>query len=141
MAPLLRRRLVMDDNTLVALLDNLVTSGIDVAPGARRQPLRVVRVRHFFLVGDGLLHQRSPVVSKAYAARSAPAAVYRLAYMPPIAVYRAQNPLLRPASAGHPQLPGRRRQWLHHLHGSRTCHPNRTVGATYVPVRLLQGSH
>src|SRR5438874_5759149 len=58
MAPLLWRRFLMDNDTLVALLDNLVTSGIDVAPGARRQPLRVVRVRHFFLVGDGPLQQR-----------------------------------------------------------------------------------
>src|SRR5438477_1818550 len=58
MAPLLRRRLVMDDNTLIALLDDLVAPRIDVAPGARRQPLRVIRIRHFFLVGVLVLHQR-----------------------------------------------------------------------------------
>ena len=58
MAPLLGWWLIMDNDTPVALLDNLVASRIDVAPGARRQPLRVIRIRYFFLVGDGLLHQR-----------------------------------------------------------------------------------
>ncbi len=48
----------MDDDTLVALLNNLVAPRIDVAPGARRHPSRVIRIRHFFLVSDGFLHQR-----------------------------------------------------------------------------------
>src|SRR2546421_6999733 len=58
MASLLWRWLVMDDNTPVALLDNLVAPRIDVAPRARRHPLRVIRIRYFFLIGNRPLHQR-----------------------------------------------------------------------------------